>query len=325
MKTLIIILGLIVVVATILALLMKMPGRSFRGSAPPLDAAQLARRDALHRDLTHIAGTIGERNVIVAKRYEEAAAFIEESLREAGFATTRQTFMVEGVACANIEAELRGTGDGIVIIGAHYDTVDGSPGADDNGSGVAALLTLARTFAREKARRTIRFIAFANEEPPYFQSDQMGSYVYARRCHDREEKVVAMINLESLGFYHDEPGSQQYPAMLEHVYPSTANFIAFASNLGSRALLRDCVRVFRAHATIPSEGGALPESVPGIAWSDQWSFWRFGYRAVMVTDTAPYRNPHYHTEHDLPENIDYERLARVVDGLQYVVAALAGR
>ena len=325
MKTLLIVLGLIVVVAAILALAMKMPGRSFRGSAPPLDAGQRALRDALQRDVVHMAGTIGERNVIVAKGYAEAAAFLEQSLRAAGYTTTRQTFMVEGMACANIEAELRGTGEGIVIIGAHDDTVDGSPGADDNGSGVAALLALARAFAHEKPRRTIRFVAFANEEPPYFMSDQMGSYVYARRCHDRGEKVVAMLSLESLGFYRDESGSQQYPAMLEHVYPSTANFIAFASNLGSRSLLRDCIRVFRKHATIPSEGGALPESVPGIAWSDQWSFWRFGYRAAMVTDTAPYRNPHYHTEHDLPDTLDYERLARVVDGLRHVVAALAGR
>lgn len=323
MKTFLVVLALIIVIAAILVLLLKMPGRSFRGTAPPLDARQQALRDALRRDIVHLAGSIGERNVIMAKGYAEAAAFIEQSLREAGYATSRQTFVVEGVACANIEAERRGTGDGIIVIGAHYDSVDGSPGADDNGSGVAALLTLARAFANEHPRQTIRFVAFANEEPPYFTSEQMGSYLYAKRCHDRGEKVTAMFSLESLGFYRDAPGSQQYPAMLEYVYPSTANFVAFAGNLGSGVLVRKCIGVFRAHATIPSEGASLPEVVPGIGWSDQWAFWRFGYRAVMVSDTAPYRSPHYHTEHDLPETLDYDRLARVVDGLRHVVAAVA--
>jgi hypothetical protein len=324
MKTFLIVLLLIVVIATIVVLVLRMPGRSFRGATPPLDARQQALREALHRDVVHLAGRIGERNVIMASGYAAAADFIERSLREAGYATSRQTFTVEGVTCANIEAERRGTGDGIVIAGAHYDTVDESPGADDNGSGVAALLALARAFANEHPRQTIRFVAFANEEPPYFQSDQMGSYLYAKRCHDRGEKVVTMFSLESLGFYRDAPGSQQYPAMLEYVFPSTANFIAFAGNLGSGALVRKCIGVFRAHATIPSEGASLPEIVPGIGWSDQWAFWRFGYRAVMVCDTAPYRNPHYHTDHDLAETLDYDRLTRVVDGLRWVVAAVAG-
>ena len=177
-----------------------------------------------------------------------------------------RTFVAEDYTCANVIAELRGTSDEIVILGAHYDTVDESPGADDNASGVAALLALARTFAHTTPRRTIRFVAFANEEPPYFMTEWMGSYQYAQRCHQRGEKVVAMLSLESLGYFRDEAGSQQYPASLEHVYPTTANFIAFASNLGSRGLLRDCIDVFRAHATIPSEGGALPEAVPGVAW-----------------------------------------------------------
>jgi Zn-dependent M28 family amino/carboxypeptidase len=323
-KTLLIVLLLLVVVATIVVLAMKMPGRSFRGSPPPLDAGQRALREALRLDVVRLAGTIGERNVVLSKEYAQAADFIEQSLREAGYATARQMFVVEGVACVNVEAEVHGTGDGIVIVGAHYDTVDGSPGADDNGSGVAALLALARAFAHEHPRQTIRFVAFANEEPPYFRSEQMGSYIYAKRCHERGEKVTAMLILESLGFFRDEPGSQQYPAFLEHLYPSAANFIAFAGNLGSRSLVRRCIGVFRAHATIPSEGASLPEAVPGIGWSDQWSFWRFGYPAAMVSDTAPYRNPHYHTARDLPETLDYDRLARVVDGLRFVVAWAAG-
>jgi len=302
-----------------------MPGRSFRGSAPPVTATQSELRDALRRDVATLAGTIGERNVIVSDGYAKAVGFIEQSLREAGYATTRQTFVVDGVSCANIEAERRGASDEIVVIGAHYDTVDGSPGADDNGSGVAAMLALARHFRSAQPKRTIRFVAFANEEPPYFTTAEMGSFVYAKRCRERGEKIVAMLSLESLGYFSDAPHSQQYPALLEHVFPSTANFIAYASNVSSGSLLRRCIAAFRERATIPSEGAALPEEVPGIAWSDQWSFWRNGFPAVMVTDTAPYRNPHYHTASDTPETLDYERLARVVEGLVGVVEGLQKR
>ena len=180
-----------------------------------------------------------------------------------------------------------------------------------------------RTFAGCKQKRTLRFVAFANEEPPWFATEQMGSFRYAQRCRERRENVVAMLSLESIGYFTDTAGSQQYPAMLEHVYPKQGNFIAFASNLTSGALLRRCVAVFRRHATVPAEGGALPEQVPGIGWSDQWAFWRCGYRAVMVTDTALFRNPNYHTATDTPDTLDYERLARVVEGLSSVVENLA--
>ena len=269
----------------------------------------------LRDDVYALAGTIGERNLLTPEAYADAAKFIDDAFRGMGYAPRVDE-------AGNVEAEICG-GEDIVVIGAHYDTVPGSPGADDNASGVAALLAMARRFAREKTARTLRFVAFANEEPPYFATEQMGSWIYAKRCHDRRERVVAMMSIEAIGYYSDADGSQQYPAMLEAVYPTTANFIAFASNLGSRALLQRCVDVFRQHATIPCEGGALPEDIPGIAWSDQWSFWRFGYEAIMVTDTALFRNPHYHERSDLPDTLDYARLARTVDGLIAVVRQLA--
>ncbi len=275
-------------------------------------------RDELRRDVYALAGAIGERNLGAPEAYAEAATFIHDAFHAAGYAPQRQ--LLDG--CSNVEAELRG-GEEIVVVGAHYDTVPGSPGADDNASGVAAMLAIARRLSRENSRRTIRFVAFANEEPPHFTTEQMGSWAYAKRCHDRPERVVAMISVEAIGFYCDVPGSQQYPAMLETLFPSAANFIAFASNLGSRALLQRCLEVFRRHAAIPAEGGAFPEEVPGVAWSDQWSFWQFGYPAVMVTDTALFRNPHYHERSDLPDTLDYERMALVTEGLLQVVRALA--
>ena len=189
---------------------------------------------------------------------------------------------------------------------------------------MAALLALARRLARMTPSRTIRFAAFASEEPPHFQTGKMGSLVYARSCRDRGDMIVAMLSLETMGFYSDEKRSQWYPPPFGLAYPSTGNFIAFVGNLNSRALLRSLVASFRAHASFPSEGGALPGWIPGVGWSDHWSFWKQGYPAVMVTDTAPFRYPQYHTIRDTPERIDYERLARVVEGLRKVVQELAG-
>ena len=230
----------------------------------------------------------------------------------------------------NIECEVRGDEE-IIVVGAHYDTVPGSPGADDNASGVAAVIAMAQRLAAEVGgaplgrppRKTIRFVAFANEEPPFFATPQMGSFRYAQRCRDRQEKIIGMFSLETIGYFSDAPKSQQYPSLLHLIYPPTANFIAFVSNLKSRALLRRSVRAFRKACDVPAESGALPEFIAGVSWSDQWSFWQCGYPAVMVTDTALFRNPHYHTATDRPETLDYGRLAKVVDGLTAMVRQLA--
>lgn len=301
----------------------RMPGRSFRGAPPGLSANQIALRDELRRDVEMLSGRIGERNDVVADHLEAAALYLEQEFRKAGLRPQRQTFTAQATPCSNIEVEIRGrNANEIVVIGAHYDSVDGSPGADDNASGTAALLALARRMAHSTPARTIRFVAFVNEEPPHFQTNEMGSVVYARRSAERKENIAAMISLESIGYFSDRPGSQEYPPILGAFFPSRGNFIAFAGNLGSYGLLRRSIRAFRASATVPSEGAALPELIPEIGWSDQWAFWRAGYDGIMVTDTAPFRNPGYHTDRDTPETIDYDRFARVVDGLGAVVRAL---
>ena len=229
-----------------------------------------------------------------------------------------------GVAQAdNVELEIKGSGDEVVLIGAHYDAVAGSPGADDNASGVAALLAIARRIRNIRPARTIRLVAFTNEEPPFFKTPEMGSYQYAKRAHERREKIVAMLSLESIGYYDTRPKSQQYPPPLNAFYPSVGDFIGFAGNLKSRALIRRCVASFRRHANFPVESAALPEIIQEVGWSDQWSFWQFGYPALMVTDTALFRNPHYHTPGDTADRLDYERMARVTEGLVGVTLDLA--
>jgi Zn-dependent M28 family amino/carboxypeptidase len=259
-----------------------------------------------------------------------AADFIEDSFSRAGLHPRRDTYEVRGQPCHNIEAEIpaqQGTAVSspppIILIGAHYDSVVGSPGANDNGTGVAATLALARRFVGRTPQHTMRFVAFVNEEPPYFLSDEMGSFIYAGRCKARGDKIAAMISLETIGYFSDAPHSQTYPSPgLGIFYPKVGNFIGFVSNLPSRTLLHRVITLFRKHAKIPSEGAALPGFIPGVSWSDQWSFWRYGYPGIMVTDTAPFRYPHYHSSSDTPDKLDYDRFTLVVSGMEKVIEHL---
>jgi Zn-dependent M28 family amino/carboxypeptidase len=162
-----------------------------------------------------------------------------------------------------------------------------------------------------------------NEEPPYFLSGEMGSQVYARRCKERGDKISAMISLETIGYFSDAPHSQTYPSPgLGLFYPNVGNFIGFVSNVHSRALLRRVIALFREHAKIPSEAASLPAFIPGVSWSDQWSFWQQGYPAIMVTDTAPFRYPYYHSSNDTPDKLDYDRFTLVVSGMEKVTQEL---
>ena len=306
--------------------MLRMPGSSHRGPLPAADGKLTALADELRRDVAELAGRIGPRDLLDRPReLAQAADYIEAEFRAAGYRVDRQEYQVSGSTCGNLEVEIPGTArpEEIVIVGAHYDTVIGTPGANDNASGVAAVLALARRFSGRKTGRTVRFLAFANEEPPYFQTGQMGSRVYARRCRRRNENVTAMLSLETIGYYDDAPGSQQYPPPLSMFYPSQGNFIAVVGNIRSRDLVREVVGAFRRHERFPCEGGALPAAVPGVGFSDQWSFWQEGYPAVMVTDTAMFRYPHYHQPEDTLDKIDFQRTARVVRGLAAVIAVLA--
>ncbi len=303
----------------------SMPGSSYRGLPTGATAAERALGGRLRAHVEKLAGEIGERNLDRYEALEASAVYIERIFGGMGYAPSAQVFKARGRAVRNIEVEIPGASKPgeIVVIGAHYDSVSGSPGADDNATGAAALLALARHFRGRSPARTLRFVAFVNEEPPYFQTDSMGSLVYARRCRARGEKVTAMLALETMGYYTDEPGSQRYPPLVGMAYPDRGDFVAFVGNLGSRGLVRRCLGIFRKQARFPSEGIAAPESLPGIGWSDHWAFWQQGYPGVMITDTAPFRYPHYHTASDTPAKIDYEALARVTEGLIGVIEELA--
>jgi hypothetical protein len=314
--------------------LVRMPGSSYDGAFADPSDEERALEGALRADVRTLAVTIGERSHANPEGLARAADAIEAAFGGAGLAVARQRYEVAGRPADNVEATLPGRGpasDEIVVVGAHYDVVAGTTGADDNASGVAAMLAIARAVRRDgglatsPARRTVRFVAFASEEPPHFHTDAMGSVVYARRCRARGDRVVAMLSLETLGFYTDRPASQRYPFPFGLLYPTTGDFVGFVGNPASRALVREAVGTFRASARFPSEGVAAPGLLPGVGWSDHWAFWQEGFPAIMVTDTAPFRNPAYHTTGDTADRLSYPAMARVVVGLVAVVEHLATR
>ncbi len=319
-------LGVVLALAAGLGYMTHMPGSPHAGPLPPLSAEEAELRQRLQGHVAVLAGEIGERHLGRYEALTAAAGYIEQSLRAMGYEVASQEYQVQGRRVRNLEAELAGVDPAgeIVLIGAHYDTVAGSPGANDNASGVAALLEIARLLARERPARSLRFVAFVNEEPPFFYTRDMGSRVYARRAAQRGERIVAMLSLETLGYYSDARGSQRYPFPFALFYPDRGDFVAFVGNLASRDLVQRCVRSFRAHTAFPAEGLAAPGWMGGVHWSDHWSFWQEGYPALMVTDTAPYRYPHYHAATDTPDRLDYERLARVTAGLARLGLDLAG-
>jgi Zn-dependent M28 family amino/carboxypeptidase len=304
---------------------LHMPGKTHTGPLPPLTAEETLIRDRLSSHVWTLAGSIGERNPWHYDALGAAAEYIARTFAELGYRPEDEPFESRGQTVRNIVAERRGASSSgeIIVVGAHYDSVLGSPGANDNGSGVAALLELARLLYGRELQRTVRFVAFVNEEPPFFYTPEMGSLVHAKAAKARGDDIRAMLSLETIGHYSDEPGSQQYPFPLRWFYPDTANFIGLVGNLGSHRLVRSALDSFRRHTYFPAEGAAVPEQIPGVGWSDHWSFWQACYRAIMVTDTAFYRYAHYHTEGDTPEKVDYERTARVVGGLARVIVDLA--
>lgn len=212
--------------------MIQMPGKSFRGQLPPLTREEVALRDALKRDVEKLASEIGRRNYAYYNGLVAAADFLKTSLAQAGYQVQQQGYAIDNQTYYNIEVEIRGLdrADEIIVIGGHYDSVSTSPAANDNGTGAAATLELARLFAGKKPSRTLRFVEFVNEEPPFFCTENMGSLVYAKRCRERKEKVVAMLSLETMGYYSDEIGSQKYPPPLGLIYPLQGNFIGFIGN-----------------------------------------------------------------------------------------------
>jgi hypothetical protein len=319
----------------------SVPGRSHEGPLPALTPVEMDLAQRLER---HVRGVASEpHNFAHPAAMERSALYIENSLAGLGYRVRSQRFKADGRRLLqaggydvpdlppeageqifrNIEAVIEPASQTAptLVVGAHYDSNWKTPGANDNGSGTAALLELARLLADLKGRADIRIrlVLFANEEPPFFQKPQMGSLVYARALQRTKEPVIGMISLETIGYYSEAANSQHYPPPLGLIYPTTGDFVAFVGLTSSRPFVRETVRSFREIARFPSVGGTAPGSIPGIDWSDHWSFEQIGVPALMVTDTAIFRYPHYHKPTDTPDKLDYAKLARVVSGLERVI------
>jgi len=303
----------------------RMPSHSYHHPLDSLDNFQAHVRDHLREHVQMLAGQIGERNLEHYDHLEAAAAYIRQQLEQQDYKVSEDDYTVQGKTCRSLYVVLDGSdkSKGVIVVGAHYDTVPGSPGADDNASGVAAVLELARVMKNEGLTRSVMFAFFPNEEMPYFQSENMGSLRFARALQQQGLPMTAMISVESIGYYSDQPHSQKYPPGIASFYPTVGNFIGFVGDLRSRDLLRQAVRTFRASTHFPSEGAALPGWMEGASWSDHRAFRQAGVPAIMVTDTAPFRNPHYHKASDKPDVLDYDKMARVTVGLKHVIEGQA--
>jgi hypothetical protein len=312
------------VAGTVLYRITGMPGISYHGdfANPTPEEKDLAIRMRQH--ITAIA--LAEHNVEHYPELEMAAQYIERTLSSYGYTVRQQNFESKAGKVRNLEVSLRSKhqkqpGHPIVVIGAHYDSAEGTPGANDNGSGTAAVIELARLLKDLDGliESELILVLYANEEPPYFKTEQMGSRVHAAEMNARGKNVVAMVSLETLGYYSDKEGSQQYPFPFSLLYPNVGNFIGFVGDTGSRPLVRCLIGLFRTHSSFPSEGIAAPGFIPGIDWSDHWAYRQEGYPALMLTDTAPNRYMYYHTPEDTIDKIDFARTARVVKGVEIVM------
>ncbi|UCG79901.1 MAG: M28 family peptidase [Desulfobacterales bacterium] len=285
-----------------------------------------ALESLLKAHIAVLAREIGPRNIFASDKLNAAAEYIRTFWEKIGYEVSTQTYSVKNVPCQNLGIEIPGKSKPgeIVLVGAHYDTVSWAPGANDNGSAVAALLELSRLFSKKSPNRTLRFVAFANEEPPFFKTGSMGSLVYAKACQERKENIVGMVCLETIGYYRDEPKTQKYPFPFRFFYPDKGNFIAVVSNLRSKPLVKSFTRHFMEESDFPVECVATFGFLTGIDWSDHWSFWHCGYPAIMVTDTALFRYPYYHSSEDTSDKIAYHQLSRVTYGIFGALTRIVG-
>jgi Zn-dependent M28 family amino/carboxypeptidase len=276
----------------------------------------------LCKHVEYLSVKIGERHLWKEHSLSKAANYIESAFKVSGYTVQRQTYSCYGKSVSNLIAEKTGTDDGVVVIGAHYDTVPGTPGADDNASAVAGMLELARLHKGSSNKRHLIFAAFVNEEPPCFGSHNMGSMVYAKHLKDRKVAVDVMISLEMIGYFRQE-SIQQYPFPgMGLFYPKTADFIGIAGDFHSSRYVYFLKKGIKRHSAINARSLIAPRYFGGVSLSDNSSFWRHGYRAVMVTDTSFYRNRRYHQETDTIDTLNFEAMAEVVKGLYYTLLSI---
>lgn len=299
------------------------PGRSHSGPLPGLSVAERQLAARLKAHITAIASEPHSTKFPAA--LERSATAVEAAFRDLGFTPQSQVYESDGMSVRNIWVEIApGTAEDAIVVGAHYDSADEAPGANDNGSGTAAVLELARLLKTHTPKRTrLYLVAFVNEESPFWGGPDQGAARFADLLLQRGVNVRGMLSLETLGWFDDAPGSQKYPTPFNWIYPDVGNFVAFVGMPGSRSWLHEVLEPYRRHAHVPSIGGIAPSYIPGISWSDHAPFADRGIPALMLTDTAPFRYPHYHRATDTPDKVNVEILARITLALEGTLRELA--
>ncbi len=273
----------------------------------------------LYRHVHFLAVTVGDRYLWKEKSLERTAEYIEGELAFQGYPVRRQSFRCYDREAGNLIVEAPGRENELAVVGAHYDTVPGTPGADDNASGVAVLLELARLLRGHAGRKTMQLAAFVNEEPPFYGSKNMGSMVCAGALKERGARVEVMLSLEMLGYF-EKKHPQRYPLPgMELFYPRTGDFVAVVGNFPSRRAVSRIRRGINKFSQIRARSLTAPEFFGGINLSDHASFWAHGFPAVMVTDTSFFRNRNYHQESDTIDTLNFEQMAEVVKGLYFTL------
>ena len=258
------------------------------------------------------------------KQLRQCEEWIKQRWESQGYTVKKQTFSYKGKEYSNFEIEIKGRTlpSEIIIISAQYDTLPDSPGANNNGSGIAILFQLTQLLRKHTPDRTLRLLNFVNEEDPFFGTEMMGSYQYAKRCRQRGEDIRVMLSLDALGIYKDEPGSQRLPFPFSMFYPNRGNFLAFIGNLYSRKYVIEATSGFKKGSSFRIRAGVAPEWAKGAAWSDHSSFWKFGYPGIMVTDTGGFRSPSHTTKEDTMEKLNFEAMSRILIGMYASVVHL---
>ncbi len=265
------------------------------------------------------------RNYLNVETLNQTAADIFKRFQDFGYSPEYQDFEVQGTIFKNVIASIGPPSAPRLIIGAHYDVYGNQPGADDNASGVAGLIMVAKLLKsfESSLKKRVDFVAYSLEEPPFFRTEHMGSFFHAKSLHDQQVEVAGMVVLEMIGYYSDEPNSQHYPVgFMKWFYPSEGNFIAVISNLSSSSL-RGEFKAFMQRASIDVQSLAVPKALFGVDLSDHRNYWHFGYPAIMITDTSFYRNHHYHQKTDTIDTLDFSKMKEAIRGVFFGVLNLA--
>lgn len=279
------------------------------------DITVASSRDRLYRDVKFMTEINPPRNYANTPSLNQVADYIRKEFDKLGEQVELQKYQVGDIEYKNIICSFGTQHEQRIIVAAHYDVCDDQPGADDNASGVAGVLEVARLIheLKPKLKYRIDLVAYSLEEPPHFRTQYMGSYVHAKSLADAKANIKAMICLEMIGYYSDKPNSQQFPVeALKNLYPSTGNFIAVVGNMTEVGLVRNVKTSMQKASAVPVYSINAPDNIPGIDFSDHQNFWKFGFPAVMITDTAFFRNPNYHKRTDTIDTLDFGKMSEVV-------------